>query len=708
MDYDVRNYTAEELLAVLAAETQFAGSVMSRESMRRLTGTLTHENRFKNPTKAMFYENVRETLETYYDAYDAAQRAAAAAGDDDATLVSVSSLDSQESLEAMLAADGSRLLYPMHSNSMRPAPRPLPSASSVASGDTGSGEEDEGKSGSDEGDEEEESGSDEGDDKEESGSDESDDGDEEESGGSSTEDAGEGGAETDATVEVDSEAWRRLVAPVQTHLPPRSMRGADDGEGREGGGREGFAVVSRPESERAVGEVNALFGEGYHPQMLSVGVNPGPDPTVSTAAPLTTKPAKSLARRITLDSQFRPYANGTYAESTNYVADLTATLKMVTSLSLYSYQIPFAWYTIDAVYGNACFWLWDSALPDRAIGVQVTSGNYTHETFVTELTAALGRSGCVFPPGSVAPVQFSAASGKLSLALDGGTFVDPWAEAGAAADTCVFSPETTRIIFFDFYNDLQCGGQRCGAMGAHYMNNSLGWMMGFRLPIVAVDAAGNEAEAVIDLNGTKYLYLVVDDFQQHRMNDLVVSISRPDTQVKLPDYYAPDQPTTCEDPDAALGSMMPATAMSPLLRELLAEVQSNLEVGELVLAGKASTAYRPLPLVERSAPRTLTNAQIHTVNELQRAQRISSVSFLAPSPTPTNVLGVVPVKTSLGVPTGSLMVEFSGSLQDCQRTYLAPVNLSRLAVKLLDDRGRVLNLNGGNWCATLLAECLVM
>jgi len=52
------------------------------------------------------------------------------------------------------------------------------------------------------------------------------------------------------------------------------------------------------------------------------------------------------------------------------------------------------------------------------------------------------------------------------------------------------------------------------------------------------------------------------------------------------------------------------------------------------------------------------------------------------------------------------LVEFSGSLQNISRTYFGPVNIERMAVKLLDDKGNVLNLNGNDWCFTLICECL--
>ena len=66
---------------------------------------------------------------------------------------------------------------------------------------------------------------------------------------------------------------------------------------------------------------------------------------------------------------------------------------------------------------------------------------------------------------------------------------------------------------------------------------------------------------------------------------------------------------------------------------------------------------------------------------------------------------MIPIKI-IGVSTGSLLVDFAGSLQDHKRTYFGPVNIEKMAVKLLDDQGNVLNLNGVDWCVTLLCECL--
>ena len=73
------------------------------------------------------------------------------------------------------------------------------------------------------------------------------------------------------------------------------------------------------------------------------------------------------------------------------------------------------------------------------------------------------------------------------------------------------------------------------------------------------------------------------------------------------------------------------------------------------------------------------------------------------APTTTNVLAVIPLKNQN---RGSIYVDFSGQLQENKRTYFGPVDIERMRVRLLDDKGNTLNLNGSNWSFTLLSENL--
>jgi hypothetical protein len=424
----------------------------------------------------------------------------------------------------------------------------------------------------------------------------------------------------------------------------------------------------------------------------------------------------TIKRFLNLDSQFRQYTSGIDSTSTNYTCDLSDTLKNTLSLSLYSYQIPFSWYAIDTAYGNTCFWIYDQN-SGNYVSVSVPPGNYSQTGFQTQLNTSFTSAGFIsFPTVTdvTVPVNYNQNSGVISLYLYGGVWEDP----SDSTNTFTVS-ESTKIIFFDFTATLQCN-INCSTKSNHYFNSTLGWIMGYRLPYLSVDASGNTASAILDLNGTKYLILVIDDYNQNHINNSLISISQFSNTLKLPSYYSPDIPYTCLNPgqttsnlngliggvvsqslfdtqsfNAGNGSFTPGTYTST----------SNQAQNGLLLGGKYENDYTSTQVVLPSAPRTLTNAQLYTINSIN-SNNNNLTNFLAKAPTSADILAIVPVKTSTGVPTGSLLVEFSGSLQDSSRTYFGPVNIDRLAVKLLDDKGNVLNLNGNDWCVTIVAECL--
>jgi hypothetical protein len=124
-----------------------------------------------------------------------------------------------------------------------------------------------------------------------------------------------------------------------------------------------------------------------------------------------------------------------------------------------------------------------------------------------------------------------------------------------------------------------------------------------------------------------------------------------------------------------------------------------------LIAGKYENDYSKTQIILPSIPRTLTQAQIYTINSIH-SNNNNLTNYLAKAPTSSDIIAILPVKTSVGVPTGSLLVEFSGSLQDNIRTYFGPVNIERLSIKLINDKGHVINLNGLDWVITLICDCL--
>jgi hypothetical protein len=406
----------------------------------------------------------------------------------------------------------------------------------------------------------------------------------------------------------------------------------------------------------------------------------------------------TINRFVNLDSQFRQYTNGIDSSSTEYTLDLSDTLKNVLSLRVYSYQIPYSWYTIDPNYGNACFWITDGIYN---VPISVSPGNYSQDQFIIKLNLSFAAAGFTSVDTSL-PVQYNQNSGILTIQINKGTFVGTYYENGKPIDYDFTVSLSTVITFYDFTSKLQCNNT-CLSKTNHFFNNTLGWLMGYRLPYVAVDPNGNSGSSILDLNGPKYLILVLDDYNQNHVNNSLVSISQFNNTLKIPSYYSADLPYTCATP-AQQGNNLKQLVDETIIQSLFTNQTINAENG-LLIAGKYDGEYTNNQTFLPSAPRTLTQSQLYTINEINK-NRNNVTNYLSKAPTSSDILAILPVKTSTGVPTGSLLVEFSGSLQDNVRTYFGPVNIDRMAVKLLDDKGNILNLNGNDWCVTLVCECL--
>ena len=112
---------------------------------------------------------------------------------------------------------------------------------------------------------------------------------------------------------------------------------------------------------------------------------------------------------------------------------------------------------------------------------------------------------------------------------------------------------------------------------------------------------------------------------------------------------------------------------------------------------------QPVPQFIPSAPRTLTQAQLYTSNQITQHNRDKSMNFRS-SPPPTNdVLAIIPVNLQ-GINDQNLFIQ--DKLQTNRRLYFGPVNIDRFTVKLINDKGQLVNLNGGDWSFTLKVELL--
>lgn len=408
-------------------------------------------------------------------------------------------------------------------------------------------------------------------------------------------------------------------------------------------------------------------------------------------------------RFINLDSQFRQASD---KSSTDYTLDLSDPLTNTLSIRMYSVQIPFTWYVIDYQYGNTCFWI---VIPYNGkkyeVQVSITPGNYTYTAFQTEFTTAIGNANITYtgvPP--LALILINTNNSKVTINLNGWQYNDPVdgvIPIIGINENVIGSFDinvNAHFVFFDFTGMRTCG-YKCENK-ALTINGTLGWLMGFRLPVVPIlTSPGNTPIAVIDLYGPKYFILVLDDFNQNHINNGLITITEISKKLAIPSYFNASQPYICvsNTPNLfidAVNNVNGADADGIALNtdsafSLLDKLDSGTGQRQFVLP---------------SAPRTLTNAQLYTINEIIK-NREQNTTFRGKAPTNSDTFALIPIKRT-GTNTGELYIEFGGSIQDNKRTYFGPVNIERMRIKLVDDRGYTVDLHGAEWCFTMIAELL--
>lgn len=418
-----------------------------------------------------------------------------------------------------------------------------------------------------------------------------------------------------------------------------------------------------------------------------------------------------ISRFINLDSQFRQSAGGVDTLSTDYTLNLSDQLKNVLSLRLYSFQIPFTWYVIDNQYGNTCFWVTNTS---NTFKIFIPPGNYSPTTFCSAIDTAFKTiitppyvkafTHLVVPAPAIA--TYNSSNGKITLNLT--DWIDP------ANNTIVSIPQTNTFdsatdayfTFFDFTGKLNCLSDEisCAVENISF-NGTLGWLMGFRLPIVPVfSTPGTTSISILDLHGPKYLILAIDDYNNNHINNGLVTITDITTKLSIPSYYNTSQPYICNPIVANVSSLTSINNVGNISTQEAAINGLNQINIINTLQDKLNLSYTNVQTILPSAPRTLTQAQIYTINEISK-NREKNTSYRAKAPTCSDTFALIPIKRG-GLSIGDTYVDFSGSMQDNKRIYFGPVDIDRMRIRLLDDRGFLLDLHGIDWCVTLISENL--
>jgi hypothetical protein len=201
-----------------------------------------------------------------------------------------------------------------------------------------------------------------------------------------------------------------------------------------------------------------------------------------------------LRQNINIDTRFRD--NYYTSKASNFHVDLPLRLTQVVSLQLAAMELPTTFYTVSQVFGNNFFVLEISGATPSSLIVTVPDGNYDYlglqnyiNNFLSLPTTPIDYQNIQFLSDMNTPVGTGPASGSGKMVV------------GSSTGAQQFS--------INFLTDRYGNEDRQTPLPL-----KLGWLMGFREGYYE-NALTYVSEGIINLLGPRYIYLVVDDFNNN-------------------------------------------------------------------------------------------------------------------------------------------------------------------------------------------------
>jgi len=226
------------------------------------------------------------------------------------------------------------------------------------------------------------------------------------------------------------------------------------------------------------------------------------------------------------------------------------------------------------------------------------------------------------------------------------------------------------VVFYDTVSFVRCYVGESSVRNTTW-DTTLGWILGFKqeqtYPLQNYLNADTQVATItgdtsVNVNLYNYLLISLDDFNQNRLNDGVVTITNNQINLPLPSYASMSN-FTCD-----------------------------------ICGNKISTGSTSV------ASNNLTTNQIYSLNQILNAQQNQPKKYTT-GPFVKDVFAFIPLKVA-GLKNGQTYVETSGQLQQQERLYFGPVNIHKMSITLYNDKGTIMDLNGTDFSFSFVCEQL--
>ena len=350
--------------------------------------------------------------------------------------------------------------------------------------------------------------------------------------------------------------------------------------------------------------------------------------------------------------------------ATNYIAHLSEPLTNVVNIEVKSVEIPKTWYVFSENYGTTSFQV---ETPTKKSTLTIEEGNYNlisgdENNLITVLNNAISVHTDLSKNevGTDMAIEFVYKSNKQKVDIINRFQQD---------------------ISLNWYIPDVAGS--CGGNGAgSKVDYNLGWLLGFRTTFTLIPSFSTYnniyGQSLVDVNGTTYLFITLDDFNNNKPSNVVIAAAEPVTSgFSLPAYYNDQTMNT----KYGRGTYYPGRVGQPGYECVDVADEDNNERG----CGTAD--------LNTDLRSNLTQKQEFSVNQLLQAQGESSADRYG-SPEPTDLLYTI---NDLDRVDWNTTLSYTNTEGENQRRYFGPVKLTKFKIRLVNNKGFDVDLNGRDW-----------
>jgi len=207
----------------------------------------------------------------------------------------------------------------------------------------------------------------------------------------------------------------------------------------------------------------------------------------------------SKIKKLTIDTRFRDTYDFAYVA--NYNITLPERINNVKSMKITNIELPVSYYNISGNLKNNVLRI---AILGQPYTVIIPDGQYTPQILINTINEDISNNA----PGPLKNVFFFTTYNDIHDAA-----------------FCLITNFGCNDCIIDF--DVTIGSNNDSAYDPKDLMFKLGWILGFRDPAYDIPTVTTlRAQCSFDLNGSKYLYLAIDDFQNNNPNSFLAVVKK--------------------------------------------------------------------------------------------------------------------------------------------------------------------------------------